>query len=71
MENLRRFIKIGEDRISAEEIISYGITVDEDDDPYLYINTKSDEDIWQYYEADSDFDLDEKLRELDALFLLN
>ena len=47
MDSLQKFIKIGDDRINVEEIISYGIAVDEDDDRFLYVNTKSDEDTWQ------------------------
>ena len=70
MEKLRRFIQVGEDRINAEEIVSYGIGIDEDEDRYLYITVKTSEDIFQYYEEDEDFDLDEKLDEMDALFLM-
>ena len=70
MNGLQKFIKIGDDRINVEEIISYGIGIDEDDDRFLYVNTKSDEDTWQYYEEDADFDLEEKLGELDKLFLI-
>ena len=70
MNSLQKFIRIGNDRISAEEIISYGIGIDEDDDRYLYVNTKSDEDTWQYYEEDVEFDIEEKLGELDKLFLI-
>ena len=70
MNGLQKFIRIGDDRINVEEIISYGIAVDEDDDRFLYVNTKSDEDTWQYYEEDADFDLEEKLGELDKLFLI-
>ena len=71
MNTLQKFIRIGDDRINAEEIISYGIGIDEDDDRYLYVNTKLDEDTWQFYEEDNDFDLEEKLRELDKMFLIN
>ena len=70
MNDLPRFIKIGEERINVEEIASYGIAYDEDDDRYLYVSTKSSEDIFQYYEDDVDFDLDEKISEMDALFLI-
>ena len=66
----QKFIIIGDDRINAEEITSYGLATDEDDDRYLYINTKTDEDFWQYYEDDVDFGLEDKLRELDDLFLM-
>ncbi len=70
MENFKRFIKIGDDRLNAEEIVSYGISLDEDDDRYLYIETKTSEDVFQYYEEDVDFDLEEKLQELDNLLLI-
>ena len=70
MDALQKFIRIGDDRINVEEIISYGIGIDEDEDRYLYVNTKSDEDIWQFYEEDVDFDLEEKLGELDKMFLI-
>ncbi len=70
MNDFQKFIQIGDDRLNAEEITSYGIAVDEDDDRYLYINTKTDDDFWQYYEDDVDFDLEDKLDELDKMFLL-
>ena len=70
MNDLRRFIKIGDERVNAEEIVSYGVSIDEDDERYLYITVKSSEDIFQYYEEDEDFNIDEKLDELDKLFLM-
>ena len=70
MEGLRKFIQLGDDRINAEEIVSYGLGTDEDDDRYLYIETKTSEDLFQYYEEDVDFDLEEKLDELDDLLLI-
>lgn len=70
MNDLPRFIKIGEERINVEDIASYGIAFDEDEDRYLYVSTKSSEDMFQYYEDDVEFDLDEKLAEMDALFLI-
>ena len=70
MNNLPRFIKIGEERINVEDISSYGIAFDEDEDRYLYVSTKSSEDMFQYYEDDVEFDLDEKISEMDALFLI-
>lgn len=70
MENLKRFIKIGDERINAEEIVSYGIRTDEDDDRYLYVETKTSEDIFYYYEEDADFELEKTLKELDDLFLI-
>ena len=75
MENLRRFIKIGNDRINANEIISYGLDTDwdEDDEEYrfLYVETRTSDEIFQYDEDDVDFDLDEKVAELDDLFLIS
>ena len=70
MENFQRFIQIGADRINATEIVSYGIATDEDDDTYLYVETKTSEDLFQYYGEDVDFDLEEKISELDSLFLI-
>ena len=70
MNDLRRFIKIGDERVNAEEIVSYGVSIDEDDERYLYITVKSSEDVFQYYEEDEDFNIDEKLDELDKLFLI-
>lgn len=75
MENLRRFIKIGNDRINANDIVSYGLDTDwdEDDEEYrfLYVETKTSDEIFQYDEDDVDFDLDEKVAELDDLFLIS
>ena len=71
MKEFPRFIKLGDERINIEEIVSYGLAVDEDDERYLYINTRTDEDFYQYYEEDVDFDLDKKINELDDLFLIN
>lgn len=70
MEVLQKFIKIGDDRINAAEIVSYGIATDEDEDNYLYVETKTSEDLFQYYEDDVDFDLEEKIAELDEIFLI-
>ena len=70
MEFLQKFIKIGDDRINAAEIVSYGIGTDEDDDNYLYIETKTSEDLFEYYEDDVDFDLEEKIAELDEILLI-
>ena len=74
MENLRCFIKIGNDRINANEIISYGLDTDwdEDDEEYrfLYVQTQTSDEIFQYDEDDVDFDLDEKIAELDDIFLI-
>lgn len=69
MDGLKRFIKFDNDRINLEEIVSYGSSTDEDDDRYLYVETKTSEDVFQYYEEDSDFDIDDKLEELDELLL--
>lgn len=70
MENFQRFVRIGDDRINVNEIISYGLKTDEDDDTYLYIDTKSDENVFAYYEDDLDVELEEKLGELDGLLLI-
>lgn len=74
MENLKRFIKIGEDRINVEEITSYGLGTEWDDDDeeyrYLYVATRTDDDVFQYNEEDVDFDIEEKVQELDELFLI-
>ncbi len=70
MENFRKFIRFGDERINAEEIVSYGIAEDEDEDRYLYIETKTSEDLFRYYEDNVDFDIEEKLGEMDGLFLI-
>ena len=70
MEVLQKFIKIGDDRINAAEIVSYGIATDEDEDNYLYVETKTSENLFEYYEDDVDFDLEEKIAELDEIFLI-
>ena len=70
MNNLPRFIKIGEERINVDDIASYGLAIDEDEDRYLYVSTKSSDDMFQYYDEDVDFDLDDKISELDDLFLI-
>ena len=69
MDGLKRFIQFDNDRINLEEIVSYGSGTDEDDDRYLYVETKTSEDVFQYYEEDADFDIDDKLAELDELLL--
>ena len=71
MKDLPRFIKIGEERINIDEIVCYGFAIDEDDERYLYVGIRSSEDIFQYYADDVDFDLEEKLAELDKMFLIN
>lgn len=70
MANLQRFIKIDDDRINAEEIVSYGLGTDEDDDNYLYVETKTSEELFRYYEEEVDFDLEEKIAELDEMLLV-
>lgn len=70
MKDLQRFVKIGEERINLEEIVSYGIAVDEDDERYLFVETKTSEDLFQYYEENLDCDLDEKITALDELLLI-
>ena len=71
MNDLRRFVKVGDYRINAEEIVSYGIAIDEDDERYLFVETKTSDDYFTYYEGDVDFDLDAQLEELDRLFLMS
>ena len=70
MKDLPRFIKIGEERINVDEIVSYGFAEDEDEERYLYVGLKTSDDVLEYYEDDVDFDLDEKIAELDDLFLI-
>ena len=70
MNDLPRFIRIGEERINVDEIVSYGFAVDDDEDRYLYVGLKTSDDVLEYYEDDVDFDLDEKIAELDDLFLI-
>ena len=84
MRDLPRFIKLGEDRINVDEIVSYGIRYDaeeyvnedgspvEDDEPTrcLYVETKTSESDFEYWEDDDDFDIDRMLIELDAMFLV-
>lgn len=70
MNDLPRFIKIGEERINVDEIVSYGFAEDEDEDRYFYVGLKTSDDVLEYYEDDVDFDLDEKISELDDLFLI-
>jgi len=74
MKEFPQFIKIGDDRINIDEIVSYGLVTDWDEDAeeeyrYLYVDTKKTEGLFQYNESDADFDLDEKISELDDLFL--
>ena len=70
MENFQRFIKFDDDRINVEEIVSYGLGVDDDGDRYFYVETKTSEDLFRYYAEDADFDLEEKLAELDDVLLI-
>ena len=70
MESFQRFIRLGDERINVEEIVSYGIAEDEDEDRFLYIETKTSEDLFRYYEESVDFDLEEKLGEMDGLLLI-
>lgn len=70
MENFQRFIKFDDDRINVEEIVSYGLGVDDDGDRYFYVETKTSEDVYSYYDGNVDFDLDDKLAELDSLLLI-
>ena len=68
MKELPRFIKLEDDRINVDEIVSYGLAEDEDEDTYLYVNT-SDGNDFSYYDEDVEFDLEEKVAELDDLLL--
>ena len=70
MERFQKFIKLGDERVNVEEIVSYGIATDEDEDRYLYITLKTVEDSFSYYEDDVDFDLEDKLSEMDRLLLI-
>ena len=70
MEDFQKFIRLDDERINVEEIVSYGIAEDEDEDRYLYIETKTSEDLFKYYEDNVDFDLEEKLGEMDGLLLI-
>ena len=70
MKDFPRFIKIGDERINVDEIVSYGLAEDEDEDRYLYVETRTSDGTFQYYEDDADFDLDEKVAEIDDLLLI-
>ncbi len=70
MENLQRFIKIGEDRIDATEIVRYGLGTDDDGDNFFYLETKTSEDFFSYYDEELDSDVEEKLEEWDKIFLI-
>lgn len=84
MRDFPRFIKLGDDRINVDEIVSYGIRYDseeyfgevepndedEEETRYLYVETKTSEFVFEYWEGDVDFDIDAKLVELDAMFLV-
>ena len=77
MRDFPRFIKLAEDRINVDEIVAYGTKffVDEDgevdeDSECLYVETKTGEYDFEYDEDDLGCSLDEKLVELDAIFLI-
>ena len=83
MRDLPRFIKLGEDRINVDEIVSYGIKYSDDNDDdesegdtddeeerCLYVETKTSEFDFEYWESNIDFDIDRMLVELDAMFLV-
>ena len=77
MRDFPRFIKLAEDRINVDEIVAYGTKfyVDEDgeideDSECLYVTTKTNEFDFEYDEDDLGCSLDEKLVELDAMFLV-
>lgn len=75
MRDFPRFIRLGDDRINVDEIVAYGTKffVDEDgevdeDSECLYVETKTSEFDFEY--DDLGCSLDEKLVELDAIFLI-
>ena len=74
MDGLKRFIQFDNDRINLDEIVSYGLGTDLDDDDeeyrFLYVETKTSDELFQYAEDDVDFDLDDKVAELDEIFLV-
>jgi hypothetical protein len=74
MKDLPRFIQLDETRINVDEIVSYGLATDWNDDDeeyrYLFVETKTSEEIFRFDEDDADFDLDDKIAELDELFLI-
>ena len=77
MRDLPRFIRLGDDRINVDEIVAYGTKffVDEDgevdeDSECLYVETKTSEFDFEYDEDGLGCSFDEKLVELDAIFLI-
>ena len=85
MRDFPRFIKLGDDRINVDEIVSYGIRYDDGEEFFnegepaddeielercLYVETKTSEFDFEYWEGEIDFDIDAKLVELDAMFLV-
>ncbi|MBE8955327.1 MAG: hypothetical protein SR2Q5_06645 [Quinella sp. 2Q5] len=70
MKDLPQFIKLDNIRINVDEIVSYGLAIDEEEDNYLYVETKTSEDIFEFYEDCVDFNLEKKLAELDALLVV-
>ena len=84
MRDFPRFIKLGDDRINVDEIVDYGIRYDSEEyvnedgtpledyepDRCLYVETKTSELDFEYWEEEVDFDIDTILVELDAIFLV-
>lgn len=74
MKDLPRFIQLDDTRINVDEIVSYGLGTDlnEDDEEYhyLFVETKTSDDLFLFDEDDVDFDLDDKLAEMDEMFLI-
>ena len=70
MKDLPRFIRLDDVRINVDEIVSYGLAEDEDGDEFLYVETKTSEDIFECYADEAGFDLEQKFDELDELFLI-
>ncbi|MBR4383720.1 MAG: hypothetical protein IKP64_09205 [Selenomonadaceae bacterium] len=59
---------------SGEEFFDDGNESDNEEEyeegRYLYVETKTSEFIFEYWEGDVDFDIDKMLVELDAMFLV-
>ncbi len=75
MKELPRFIKIGDDRINVDDIAGYGLDTDIDEHNvlrrYLYVEMKTGDYILQYLENEVDFNIDDKLGDLDKLLLID
>ena len=77
MRDFPRFIRLGDDRINVDEIVAYGIKfyldddgeVDEDTECF-FVETKTSDFDFEYDEDGLGCSFDEKLVELDAIFLI-